>query len=54
MLNGFFEKFRHEEGQGLVEYGLILVLVATALVLALTYLAGGLNNAFSFAVTRLP
>lgn len=49
MLNGFLAMLGREEGQGLVEYALILVLVAVALVVALQALTGGLNNAFSFA-----
>jgi len=43
-----------EEGQGLVEYALILVLVAVVLVGALQLLKGGLVNAFSFAVSQFP
>lgn len=54
MFAKFLGNIRHEEGQGLVEYALILVLVAVALVLSLQLLAGGLGNAFSFAVTQIP
>lgn len=54
MLAKFLEKIRYEEGQGLVEYALILVLVAVALVLSLRLLAGGVSTAFSFAVTQIP
>ncbi len=35
-----------EEGQGLVEYGLIIALVAIVLVAALTALGGGLQTIF--------
>lgn len=35
-----------EKGQGLAEYGLILALVALAVVTALTTLGGGLNGIF--------
>lgn len=35
---------RDERGQGLVEYGLILVLVAVVVIGALTLLGGGINN----------
>jgi pilus assembly protein Flp/PilA len=40
---------RDEEGQGLVEYALIIVLVAIVLIGALVYLEGGVNVAFSKA-----
>ena len=36
-----------EEGQTLVEYGLIISLVALAVVAGLTLLAGGINGLFS-------
>jgi pilus assembly protein Flp/PilA len=35
-----------QRGQGLVEYGLILILVAVAVVVALTALSGQLNSIF--------
>ncbi len=54
MVTNLITRMRCEEGQGLVEYALILVLVAAALVLALTTLKGGLINAFSFAVNQIP
>lgn len=38
--------FSEEKGQGLAEYGLILALVALAVVTALTTLGGGLNGIF--------
>lgn len=38
---------RDEEGQGLVEYLLILALVAFACTAGMNVLASGLNNAFS-------
>ena len=36
-----------QRGQGLVEYGLILVLVSIAVVVALTALSGQLNTLFN-------
>jgi Flp pilus assembly pilin Flp len=42
-------KERQEEGQTLVEYALIIALVAVALVAALTLLAGSIGNAFANA-----
>jgi pilus assembly protein Flp/PilA len=53
MFAGFFGKMRKEEGQGLVEYALIIVLVSVALVGGLTLLTGGISNAFSAAVTAI-
>jgi pilus assembly protein Flp/PilA len=47
-------KFRDEEGQGLVEYALILVLVAVAVVAGLTMFGGVLGNVFSTVVDSWP
>lgn len=41
------ERLREDRGQGLVEYGLIIALVAIVLVAALVALTGGLNGVFS-------
>jgi pilus assembly protein Flp/PilA len=41
------QKSRAAEGQGLVEYALIIALVSIALIVALTALAGGIRNVFS-------
>jgi pilus assembly protein Flp/PilA len=38
---------RENEGQGLVEYALIIALVSVALIAGLGLLAGGINDAFS-------
>ncbi len=38
---------KEEDGQGLVEYGLIIALVAIALVVGLTALAGGIGKVFT-------
>ena len=43
----------NEEGQGLVEYVLIIVLVAVALIVALGLLAGGISNGFSMATSGI-
>lgn len=43
MLRSFFAK---EEGQGLVEYALILVLIAAVVIGALTALGTNINNLF--------
>jgi pilus assembly protein Flp/PilA len=44
MLRSFFAK---EEGQGLVEYALILVLIAVVVIGALTLLGSNINNLFT-------
>ena len=57
MLTKFFVKMQNkmqdmmkaEEGQGLVEYALIIVLIAIVLIGALVYLEGGINVAYSKA-----
>jgi len=38
---------RHEEGQGLVEYALILVLVAVVVIVILALLGPSIGNIFS-------
>lgn len=37
----------NEKGQGLVEYALILVLIAIVVIVALTALGGGVENIFN-------
>jgi pilus assembly protein Flp/PilA len=44
MLKSFFAK---EEGQGLVEYALILVLIAIVVIGILTLVGGRVSNVFS-------
>jgi len=41
------KRLRGQRGQGMVEYGLILVLVSIAVVIALTALGGQLNTVFN-------
>ena len=38
---------REEEGQGIVEYAILLGLVATAVILAMLFLRGNLQSTFS-------
>lgn len=49
MFKKLMAMMQNEEGQGLVEYALIIVLVAIVLIGALVYLEGGINVAFSKA-----
>jgi pilus assembly protein Flp/PilA len=53
MLKKLMAKMQNEEGQGLVEYALIIVLVSVALILSLGLLAGGISGAFSQAISAL-
>jgi len=39
--------WRDEQGQGLVEYALIIVVIAIAVILAMVFLRGQLENQFS-------
>lgn len=42
-----------EKGQGLVEYALILVLIAIVVIVALTLLGGSVGNIFNDITTAL-
>ena len=57
MLTKFFvkmqNKMQEEEGQGLVEYALIIFLIAIVLFGALTYVEGGINAAFQKIGSKL-
>lgn len=44
---------KREEGQGLVEYALIIFLVAIAVITALTLLGGQVNNIFGDITGKL-
>lgn len=45
--------FHREEGQGLVEYALIIFLIAILLIAALTLLGGSIGNIFSSIATTV-
>ena len=47
------EFLRNEEGQGMVEYGLILALVAVVVIAALTALGTGINDIFGKVTDKL-
>jgi len=53
MLNSVIMMFRDEEGQGLVEYALIIVLVSIALIAGLVLLKGSIYNVFNSIGTVL-
>jgi pilus assembly protein Flp/PilA len=50
----FFSWLKDEEsGQGMVEYGLIIALIAVVLIVALTAMGGGLTNIFGKITAEL-
>jgi pilus assembly protein Flp/PilA len=46
MLKKLMAKMQNEEGQGLIEYALIIVLVSIVVILALTAVGSGVNSVF--------
>ena len=52
-LKNFLGKFSREEGQGLVEYALIIVLVSIAVIALLTALGGQIGNVFNSITNTL-
>jgi pilus assembly protein Flp/PilA len=46
-LNAYMVGLKREEGQGLAEYALIIVLVSIAVVAALTLVGDEINNVFN-------
>ena len=52
-LKNWFESLESEEGQGLVEYALIIALVSIALVGALGALTGSISGVFATIGTTL-
>ncbi len=44
---------RNDEGQGLVEYALIIAVIAIAVIVAMIFLRGQLQNIFSNIVNNL-
>jgi pilus assembly protein Flp/PilA len=53
MLNMLLAKLRREEGQGLVEYALIIALVAIVVIAALVLIGGNITTAFNTIANSL-
>jgi pilus assembly protein Flp/PilA len=53
MKNLFRKLWKDEEGQDLVEYALLVVLISLGAVAAMTNLASGISDAFANAVAQL-
>jgi pilus assembly protein Flp/PilA len=53
MLKKLMAKMQKEEGQGLVEYALIIVLVSIAVIIALTAMGTSVSSVFNNIVTKL-
>ena len=53
MLKKLMAKMQKEEGQGLVEYALIIVLVSIAVIVGLIALGTNVNSIFNRIVTNL-
>lgn len=47
MLRGLRKVFMSQRGQGMAEYGLIIALIAVAVILTLTYLGGAIRQKFT-------
>jgi pilus assembly protein Flp/PilA len=46
-VSGVLEFIRDDEGQGLVEYALIIAVIAIAVIVAMIFLKGQIQNIFS-------
>lgn len=54
-MKNFMNWFTEEEsGQGMVEYGLIIALIAVVLIVALTAMQGGIQRTFEAITNALP
>jgi pilus assembly protein Flp/PilA len=53
MMKKLVRLVRDEEGQGMVEYGLIIAVIAVALVAALVTLRGGISGVFQNASDQM-
>jgi pilus assembly protein Flp/PilA len=53
MKNVLMKLWKEDQGQDLVEYALLVVLVSLAAIVAMNNLASGISDAFSNAATNL-
>jgi pilus assembly protein Flp/PilA len=53
MKNTLVRFFRDEEGQGMTEYGLIIALVAVAVIIAITAMGEGISDIFDQITAEL-
>lgn len=53
LMKSYLPTVKREEGQGMVEYALIIALVAVGLVAGLGLLSGGIDTAFDNIITAL-
>ena len=54
MLNSLVRLIKDEEGQGLVEYALILVLIAIVVIIAMTAVGKKVNTTFGTINNTMP
>lgn len=53
--NGYFRRLSEDKrGQTLIEYGLLLVLVAVVVIMALTFVGQKTNNVYSHIGNHMP
>ncbi len=53
MIKALISFMREEEGASAVEYGLLVALIAVALIGAMTYLKTGVNTSFKNAADKM-
>ena len=53
VLGSFHQEQSQENGQGLVEYALVIIFVAVVLILLLTLLGPGVQNMYSNILTEM-
>jgi pilus assembly protein Flp/PilA len=53
LFNSYLSSFKREEGQGIVEYGLIIALIAVVIIAAMAVLSPGITGIFGDIVAEL-